>query len=130
MTRLLKVQGFYYLVTGLWPIVSLRSFLYVTGEKWDLWLVVAMGGLLAASGFGYLIGGQCEEKSPGLGAIAAGQAVVLLLVDVFYVRANAISPIYLFDAIPQAMCLLCWLAILWHSLGENDVSFSPHHQKF
>jgi hypothetical protein len=30
---LLWVQGAYYLVTGLWPLVSIRTFKLVTGEK-------------------------------------------------------------------------------------------------
>jgi len=36
---ILKIQAIYYFATGLWPLVHLQSFLLVTGEKTDLWLV-------------------------------------------------------------------------------------------
>jgi hypothetical protein len=35
----LWVQGIYYLLTGLWPLVSIGTFQMVTGEKTDVWLV-------------------------------------------------------------------------------------------
>jgi hypothetical protein len=43
----LRAQGGYYLVTGLWPLVHLASFEAITGPKVDDWLV-RMVGLLAA----------------------------------------------------------------------------------
>ena len=43
----LRVQGGYYLVTGVWPLVHLASFEAITGPKVDDWLV-RMVGLLAA----------------------------------------------------------------------------------
>jgi hypothetical protein len=32
-------QGAYHLVTGVWPLVSMRTFASVTGPKVDKWLV-------------------------------------------------------------------------------------------
>lgn len=123
MSRLLKVQGLYYLATGLWPILHLQSFLRVTGDKTDLWLIATVGGLLAASGFASWIGGLRDERSVALGVANAGQALVLLGIDVFYVRNNQISPVYLFDAIPQVFFFLFWIVLLWRALDQNDVSF-------
>ncbi len=37
-------QGLYYTVSGLWPLISLRTFTLVTGPKVDLWLVKTVGG--------------------------------------------------------------------------------------
>jgi hypothetical protein len=37
MTLVALVQGVYFLLTGVWPIVHLPSFLAVTGPKTDLW---------------------------------------------------------------------------------------------
>lgn len=42
------VQGAYYLLTGLWAVIDIDSFMLVTGPKDDVWLV-KMVGLLAAS---------------------------------------------------------------------------------
>src|SRR4051812_33006912 len=50
-------QGIYYLITGLWPLISIRSFKAVTGEKndnlpsgldIDHWLVMTVGVLVTS----------------------------------------------------------------------------------
>jgi hypothetical protein len=40
------VQGIYTLVTAIWPIVDIESFMMVTGYKTDVWLVKTVGALL------------------------------------------------------------------------------------
>jgi hypothetical protein len=40
------VQGLYFLMTGLWPLVSIGTFQHVTGPKIDLWLVNTVGVLV------------------------------------------------------------------------------------
>jgi hypothetical protein len=41
-------QGAYYLLTGVWPLLSLRTFELVTGPKTDDWLVRTVGVLVLA----------------------------------------------------------------------------------
>ncbi len=36
-------QAVYYVLTGVWPLVSMKTFLKVTGPKTDLWLVRTIG---------------------------------------------------------------------------------------
>ena len=48
-------QGSYFLLTGVWPLLHMRSFLAVTGPKTDLWLVETVGVLVAAIGAGLLL---------------------------------------------------------------------------
>jgi hypothetical protein len=55
-SAILWVQGLYFLITGVWPIVHIDSFLAVTGPKTDHlntelgdhWLVITVGALIAA----------------------------------------------------------------------------------
>jgi uncharacterized protein (DUF2236 family) len=47
---LLRAFAAYYLATGLWPILHIRSFMAITGPKRDQWLVKAMGAVVAAVG--------------------------------------------------------------------------------
>ena len=42
------VQGGYFLITGVWPLIAMPSFEAVTGPKTDDWLVKTVGGLIAA----------------------------------------------------------------------------------
>ncbi|MBV8580277.1 MAG: hypothetical protein JOZ86_06540, partial [Candidatus Eremiobacteraeota bacterium] len=43
----LRVMAAYYLATGLWPLLDMRSFELVTGRKTDRWLVKMVGALAA-----------------------------------------------------------------------------------
>lgn len=48
--RSLKYQGCYYLATGLWPILHLRSFAAIAGPKPDAFQTAVSGALYAATG--------------------------------------------------------------------------------
>jgi hypothetical protein len=102
MTGLLRtvfaVQGTLYVLTGLWPLLHMASFEAVTGPKTDDWLVHTVGLLLAV--IGTVLLGACRRHSDDrlFILLAAGTALVLAAVDVFYVARGAISSIYLFDA--------------------------------
>ncbi|VTR52312.1 Uncharacterised protein [Sphingobacterium thalpophilum] len=45
-----KIQGIYYCLTGIWPVIHISSFMAVTGPKTDLWLVKMVGLLSLAIG--------------------------------------------------------------------------------
>ena len=46
-TNVALIQGLYFLVSGVWPIIHIASFLKITGPKTDLWLVKTVGVLLS-----------------------------------------------------------------------------------
>src|SRR5947209_19342813 len=48
--RLAMAQGAFFALSGMWPIVHLRSFEAVTGPKLEGWLVKTVGGLLTVVG--------------------------------------------------------------------------------
>src|SRR3954470_3170999 len=56
------VQGLYFTLTGIWPILHLRSFEAITGRKRDRWLVKTVGGLIAVVGASLAVG-AFEETS-------------------------------------------------------------------
>jgi energy-converting hydrogenase Eha subunit E len=43
-------QAFYFLLTGIWPLVSMATFEAVTGPKFDDWLVKTVGVLVSVIG--------------------------------------------------------------------------------
>jgi hypothetical protein len=45
---LLWIEGLYSLVTAIWPIVDIDSFMVVTGPKTDQWLVKTVSVLILA----------------------------------------------------------------------------------
>lgn len=110
--RLAVAQGGYYLVTGLWPILHMRSFERVTGPKVDDWLVKTVGALIGVVGGTLLVSGLGDGPSDELKMVAAGSAAVLGVVDVTYVARGRIPRIYLLDAAAELALIAGWGATL------------------
>ena len=106
-TGLALGQGAYFLVTGLWPILHMRSFEAITGPKFDRWLVKTTGGLIAAVGLALLAGAR--DRTRTVSVLGAGSACALGAADVVYVSRNRIPPVYLLDAAVEVGLLLAWL---------------------
>lgn len=104
------LQGIYYLVTGIWPLVHMPSFLAVTGPKTDLWLVRTAGVLITAIGVPLLLAGWRNEVTPEIALLAVGAAAGLTAIDVYYSLKGVISKVYLLDAVPEVVLILLWAA--------------------
>jgi hypothetical protein len=105
MKSILIIQGLYYIVTGIWPIVSYSTFEFITGTKTDDWLV-RMVGLLAFVIGSTLLFGMYDGLSPTLAFLSCGSALAFLIIDVFYSLKRRISLIYLLDAFPEVIFVL------------------------
>ena len=106
------IQGLYFLLTGVWPIVHMRSFLAVTGPKVDLWLVKTVGALVAVVGAVLLVAALCGRVTPEAIALGIGCAAALGIVDVVYVAKRVITKIYLLDAAAEAALIAAWIVAL------------------
>ena len=125
---LLWVQGAYFLVTGLWPIVSLRTFIQVTGEKTDNaktgllidhWLVITVGVLVTPIGASLLLAAIRRAWRLETAILALGSAVGLLAIDVIYVSRRMIDPIYLADAGMEALLIIGWVIAAVRARTKN-----------
>jgi hypothetical protein len=111
------VQGIFYLVTGVWPLVDIHSFEMVTGPKADRWLVKTAGVLITAVGTALTMAGACRSVTRELHLLAVGSALGLTGIDVVYVRNGQISKVYLLDAVAELALVAAWL-FAW--LRERD----------
>jgi hypothetical protein len=105
---LAQAQGLFYLATGLWPLVHMRSFEFVLGRKDEHWLVQPVSGLLIATGISLL---RTEASPAGITAArrtALGSATSLALIDLRYAVPGRISRMYLVDALIEAGWMLAW----------------------
>jgi hypothetical protein len=113
-------QGLYYALTGIWPILHMGSFIWVTGPKTDLWLVRMVGLLAFATGI-CLLHGRASQKYPSLlRIVAVANALAFAAIDIIYSLAGVISPVYLADAVLQLLLIPVYF-IFWSRLTENDV---------
>lgn len=101
-------QGAYYLLTGVWPLLHMRSFIAVTGPKRDVWLVRTVGALIAVIGGTLLLGARRQDPRGETRALAVGSAAALTAVDVTYVARGTIAPIYLLDAVAELLLIGAW----------------------
>ncbi len=105
-----RVQGAYFLVTGIWPLVSRRSFEAVTGPKTDFWLAQTVGVLVAGIGGALLLADRRKRVTPELRALGVASAGGLGLVDAVFSLQGRISKVYLADALVECALVAGWAA--------------------
>jgi hypothetical protein len=109
----LRSQGAYYFLTGLWPLVSLKSFVFVTGPKTDEWLVYMVGLLAASIGLTLWVGADSLQGARALAALAVATPISFAAIDLRYALTGRIAPVYLLDAAVEigflAALLVGWL---------------------
>ncbi|HWG85453.1 MAG TPA: hypothetical protein VNT60_08245 [Deinococcales bacterium] len=101
-------QAGLYVLTGLWPIVSLGSFELVTGKKRDEWLVKTTGALITCVGAALAQGARARKVSPETRTLAVASALTLAGADVIYVLRGRIRPVYLLDAAAELAIAAGW----------------------
>jgi hypothetical protein len=101
-------QAAYYVLTGVWPLVSIGTFQKVTGPKVDLWLVKTVGVLVAVIGGVLGVAGLRRRAVPEVALLGAASAAGLAAIDVIYVAKKRISPIYLLDALGELILIALW----------------------
>ena len=107
--RLMLLQGLYFLLTAVWPLVHISSFMYVTGPKTDIWLVKTVSVLILAISLGILRAAFRELLQPDVVLIAISSAMGLICIDVYYSLTDVIADIYLYDALAEAGLILAWV---------------------
>jgi hypothetical protein len=101
-------HGIYWIISGIWPILHIRSFEAVTGPKVDRWLVKAVAALITAIGAGLVQGARNDRVTPELETVAVGSALGLTAVDIVYVAKRRIRPVYLLDAFIHTALAIAW----------------------
>lgn len=107
--RLARAQGLYFALTGLWPLVSMRSFEAVTGPKTDRWLVRTVGVLVAVAGASLLVASRRPRTPVESAVLAVGAATGLATIDAVYATRGRIARVYLLDAVVEALLVVGWL---------------------
>jgi hypothetical protein len=109
------IQGMYYIVTGLWSIVGIRSFMDVTGPKTDIWLVHTVGAILVVAGVVLLRSARRRNFSGEIVLLSIGCAFALTMIDCVYVFSGVIPSIYLADGAVE--CVFVFLVIIARAMA-------------
>ena len=107
----------YYALTGVWPLVSIRTFMAVTGPKTDVWLVKTVGLLVTAIGAAIGVAAWGGRFTPEVFVLAVGSAAALGAIDVYYHGRGVIARIYLLDAAAEALIVVGWFVLRFSAPG-------------
>jgi len=111
--RWAMLQGFYYALGGLWPLISLASFEQVTGNKRDEWLVRTVAGILVVVAVVLLRDALWRKHvSSSLRMVAGGVALVMGLVAISSGLSGRISWLYVPDGLIHLAFAFGWLALV------------------
>ena len=109
--RIAFLQGSYFLATGVWPLVSRRSFERVTGPKVDFWLARTVGVLVGSIGAVLLVGARRRRVDVELELLGATSAAGLAGIDAIFSARGTISKIYLLDAAIEGALVVAWIRL-------------------
>ena len=121
LVRLARLQGVYFVATGVWPLVHLASFEAISGPKTDDWLVRTVGVLVLAIGLVLLVGALRLRVPFELALLAMASALGLAAMDVVYVTTDVIWDVYLLDALVEGALVLLWGWAFWRSRDDPRV---------
>jgi hypothetical protein len=129
--RIALVQGIVFLVSGVWPVIHMRSFEAVAGRKTDKWLVRTVGILVAVVGGALLRARTTRRITPEIALTAAGSAAGLAAIDFRYGLPGRIPRRYLLDGLMEAGFAILWLPHLMHgepngSDAQQETTYTEH----
>jgi len=121
--RIASLQGAYFLATGIWPLVSRRTFERVTGPKADFWLAQTVGVLVTNIGAVLLLGARHRRVGAPLEILGASSAAGLGAIDVIFSLRGRIAKTYLLDAAVEALILAGWIQCIGPRAETADREF-------
>lgn len=114
----------YILVTGLWPLIDIGSFIAATGPKQDIWLVKTVGALLlpiAICLYSYLLVNTDFKPAILLGSLTA---IAFICINFYYALNDVISNVYLLDGAVEFLFLIGWVCVAvskpWKAYAKTD----------
>lgn len=108
-----RIQGWYYFLGGIWPLIRWRSFTSVAGPKPDRFQTDITAGLFTSIGATLLNPGNNRESN----ILAASSATACIAIDLRHLRK--IRKVFLFDALLNAAFLLVALRRLLSARSER-----------
>lgn len=117
--KLAALQGAYYAATGVWSLLDMRSFQFVTGPKVDTWLVKTVGALVTTSGGALAIAAREREQRGSILALGLLSAVSLAAIDFTYVAKRRISPVYALDGVVELAIAALWVKTWFAQDGDG-----------
>ena len=115
------LQGVYFFITGVWPLVHIASFIRISGHKYDIWLVETVGITLAVIGLVLFLAGINRRVNDETFLLATGSAAGLAAIDIYYAGIDRIPDVYLLDAVAECILIILWLFFYRNYIKKQDL---------
>jgi hypothetical protein len=126
---LIFTQGIYILLTAIWPLIDIGSFMLVTGPKHDIWLVKTVGALLIPVGICLLSFAYFQiNKIPAI-ILGALTALSFMIIDFYYAATDVISDVYMIDGFIELIFFLGWLFVIKSSQKKPNRSVAKQRKR-
>ncbi|MCW3076711.1 MAG: hypothetical protein JWO32_1320 [Bacteroidetes bacterium] len=122
MQKIYLLLGLYLSITGIWPIIHLNSFLFITGPKNDIWLLKTFSLLLIAVGITLILSSKYKNVPAPLIILPLLISSALLFADVYYPLIGKIRPVYLLDGIIQLLFISLILYKKLNNIKSRDAN--------
>lgn len=106
------LQGLYFIITGIWPLVHIESFLYITGYKTDIWLVKTVGILILPYSILCFYTIINMKRNTAIAIVNMMCCLGLAWVDLYYYLRGIISWVYLIDFALEMIFSAYWFFYL------------------
>jgi hypothetical protein len=106
---IILIQSVYTFITGVWPIIHIRSFMAVTGYKTDVWLVKTVGALLIPLSVCLFMHLFVKTDKRPVFVLGTLTSVAFICIDFYYAVNDVISDIYQLDGLIQVLFLSAWI---------------------
>ena len=103
-----RAHGAFNVASGLWPLVHVRSFEAVFGQKTDRFLEYTVAGLMTCVGWSQVRSNRSPAGAAYARTVGIGTAGTLLAVDLVFAPPRRIPATYLLDAVVEACWLVAW----------------------
>jgi hypothetical protein len=113
-SKTIGFQATYYILSALWPLISMTSFEAVTGPKSDVWLVRMVALLILVIGLTLASAVISHRETPEIYLCSILSCLSFIAIDVIYSMAGQISKVYLGDAAVEALIVITLGVALAH----------------
>lgn len=108
---LLWVQGSYFLLTSLWALIDIKSFMEVSGYKTDQWLVKTVAVLITSIALCMFAALFTKKESLPVNVLGISSSAGLATIDFYYVANGTIKWVYAADGVLEVLFLCTWIFI-------------------
>lgn len=111
LTINLFIHGLFYIVTGIWSVVHLRSFMDFTDNYADPFKTQVNGALFSILG-SYFLYSSLTNINPITIITAVASALTVSLFDFVYLIRNETTKIFFLDALIEGLLAIIYLIVI------------------